>query len=84
MLPQSNNAHDLLEDLLAEHEDIDVDTVMEILRHGSIRQLQKIYTQMLKLFGHQTGVELYHVLKPHFQVLFTYINGTVTSVVQPS
>lgn len=74
----------LLEHLLAEHEDIDVDTVLEILQHGSIRQLQKIYTQMLKLFGHQTGVELYHVLKPHFHVLFTYINENVTSITEQS
>lgn len=74
----------LLERLLAEHGDIDVDTVLEILQHGSIRQLQKIYTQMLKLFGHQTGVELYHVLKPHFHVLFTYINENVTSITEQS
>lgn len=73
--PMDETGRKLLAELLASYEDIDVDTVIEILQHGSIRQLQKIYTQMLKLFGHQAGVELYHVLKPHFPVLFTYMKN---------
>ncbi len=68
---ENENGRKLLAKLLSAH-DVDVDTVIEILRHGSPHQLQKVYTQMLKLFGHQTGVELYHVLKPHFSALFTY------------
>lgn len=68
---ENEDGRKLLANLLAAH-DVDVDTVIEILRHGSPHQLQKVYTQMLKLFGHQTGVELYHVLKPHFPALFTY------------
>lgn len=69
---EEDRTRQLLAELLSKHEEVDVDIVIEILRHGSIHQLQKIYTQMLKLFGHETGVELYHVLKPHFSVLFTY------------
>lgn len=71
---ENGDGRKLLADLLAAH-DVDVDTVIEILRHGSPHQLQKVYTQMLKLFGHQTGVELYHVLKPHFSALFTYVKS---------
>lgn len=71
-LPEQVDGKQLLSDLLADYDEIDEDTVIEVLKQNSSHHLQKMYTQMLKLFGHQAGVELYHVLKPHFSVLFTY------------
>jgi len=73
----SENGKQLLSDLLAAYDEIDEDTVIEILKQNSSHHLQKVYAQMLKLFGHQAGVELYHVLKPHFSVLFTYAKKCV-------
>lgn len=56
-------------------EEAEVDVICDIICEYSEEQLQTLYATLLKEFGHQRGVSIYQLFKPHLREIYHKISA---------